>query len=55
MKRLILAFVGAAALATSAGAVTAPSVKFSDEKLSNGLRLIKWTASDGLTTPTVRK
>jgi len=40
MKRLVLAFVGAAALATSVGAVTAPSVKFSDEKLSNGLRLI---------------
>ena len=40
MKRLILAFAGAAALATSVGAVTAPSVKFSDEKLSNGLRLI---------------
>ncbi len=40
MKRFVLAFVGAAALATSAGAVTAPSVKFSDEKLSNGLRLI---------------
>ncbi|HEV3141136.1 MAG TPA: pitrilysin family protein, partial [Vicinamibacterales bacterium] len=40
MKRLILAFAGAAALATSVGAVTAPSVVFTDAKLSNGLRLI---------------
>jgi zinc protease len=40
MRRFVLAFAGAAALATSVGAVTAPSVKFSDEKLSNGLRLI---------------
>src|SRR5258708_30205173 len=40
MKRFVLALGGEAALATSAGAVTAPSVKFSDEKLSNGLRLI---------------
>jgi predicted Zn-dependent peptidase len=40
MKRLVLAFLGAAVLATTVGAVTAPSVKFTDEKLSNGLRLI---------------
>ena len=40
MKRFVLGFLSAAALATSVGAVTAPSVKFTDEKLSNGLRLI---------------
>jgi predicted Zn-dependent peptidase len=40
MRRLIAGFIGATAFATSVGAVTAPSVTFTDEKLSNGLRLI---------------
>jgi len=40
MSRFVAGLVGIAVLATSVGAVTAPTVKFTDEKLSNGLRLI---------------
>ena len=40
MRRAILAVAGALALAASLSAITPPSVKFTDTKLKNGLRLI---------------
>jgi predicted Zn-dependent peptidase len=40
MRRFVGGLIGIALLAHSVGAVTAPTVSFTDEKLSNGLRLI---------------
>src|SRR5262245_41914456 len=40
LRRLVMSCVGAGALATTLTAITPPSVKFTETRLKNGLRLI---------------